>query len=408
MSLFRSEVLAERTAPRWGQVIVSRSPLLGWASLGLVLLALAGLAAVLSLEYARKVRISGYLEPHGGIAEVSVPAPGRVAVLHVGNEDLVQAGQVLAVLDHDRRSEHGGQVYVQEAGYLKASEQRLQKRALTDAEKLDSEARSVRRQLSHLAQEQQALQEEQRLVWEQHGLLRAAEERMAKLAADGLVASSAHDEARRGTLAAAQAESQTRRALATVERQIVQARAALERLAREREAQQLAADQELADLSRQLARLAEQRQTAVIAPKSGVVTFVQFAVGDRVAAEQVLMTVTPVSGGTDLVLLASADAATDMAVGDEVRFKALSGQRRRNPIGTAVVRELSQTPQKPYKLHSWIAVNGPVFRARARVSKFPEGFPVRDGMRVDAFVVTKSRTLWRWLGSPLIGALETL
>ena len=408
MSLFRSEVLAERTAPRWGRVIVSRSPVLGWASLGLVLLALAGLAAVLSLEYARKVRISDYLEPHGGIAEVTAPAAGRVAALHVRDEDQVQAGQVLALLNHDRYSEHGGRVYVQEVDYLKASQQRLRRRTLADAEKLDSEARSVRRQLNHLGEEQAALLDEQRLAQEQRALMRTAEVRVAKLAAQGLVASSAYERERQGTLAAAQAASRTRRALAAVERQIVQAQAALVRLDQEREAQRLAADQELADLSRQLVRLAEQRQTAIVAPKDGIVTFVQFAVGDRVAAEQVLMTVTQVSGATNLVLLASADAATDMAVGDAVRFKALSGQRRRNPIGTAVVRELSQTPQKPYKLQSWIVVNGPVFRARAQVSKFPEGFPIRDGMRVDAFVVTKSRTLWRWLVSPLLAALEGL
>ena len=94
--------------------------------------------------------------------------------------------------------------------------------------------------------------------------------------------------------------------------------------------------------------------------------------------------------------------------GDEVRFKALGGQRRRNPIGAAVVRELSQTPQKPHQLRSWVAVNGPVFRARAEVAKFPDDFPRRSGMQVDAFVVTKSRTLWRWLLTPLLDALEDL
>ena len=408
MSLFRSEVLAERTAPNWGTVIVSRAPALGWASLGLVTAAIAGLTAVLSLDYARKVPIVGYLEPRGGIAEVIAPAAGQVAALHVRGEDRVRAGQVLALLDHDRYGEHGRQVHVQEAGYLRASIERLRQRALADAEKLDAERRSIRRQLDHLAQEQAALRDEQGLAQEQRTLLRKAEQRMAKLAAAGLVAGAALEQERRRTLAAAQAESQTRRALAANDRQMVQARAALVRLHQERQAQQLTAEQELADLSRRLGRLAEQTQTAVVAPKSGIVTFVQFAVGDRVAAEQVLMTVTPQAGVTDLVLLASANAATDMAVGDEVRFKALGGQRRRNPIGAAVVRELTQTPQKPYQLRSWIAVKGPVFRARAEVSKFPEDFPMRNGMRVDAFVVTKSRTLWRWLVSPLVSALEGL
>ena len=408
MSLFRSEVLAERTVSRWGTVVVSRAPALKWASLTLVLVAIAGLAGVLSLEYARKVRVSGYLEPRAGIAEVTAPASGRIAALNVGEEDQVRAGQVLAVLDHDRYSEQGRQLHLEEASYLRASLQRLQQRALADAEKLDSERRSLQEELNHLTGERVALRDELALASEQRTLLRLAEDRLLKLMREGLAASASYEQGRQRTLAAAQAEIQIERLLAANERQIAQAREALVRIDREREAQQLAVDQERADLSRQLARLGEQRQTAIIAPMSGVVTFVQFGVGDQVAAEWVLMTVTPDGGAIDLVLLADANTATDMAVGDEVRFKALSSHRRRNPVGLAEVRELSQTPQKPHLLHSWVAVNGPVFRARAEVAKFPDDFPKRSGMQVDAFVVTKSRTLWRWLLTPLMESLEDL
>lgn len=408
MSLFRSEVVAERTAPSWGAVVVSQAPALKWASLALVLAAGAGLAAVLSLEYARKVRVSGYLEPRAGIAEVTAPASGRIAALKVGEEEQVRAGQVLAVLDHDRHSEQGRQVHLQEASYLRTSLRRLEQRALADAEKLNSERRSLQEELDHLTGEQAALQEELALASEQKTLLRLAEERLFKLMREGLAASASYEQGRQRTLAAAQGEIQIERTLAANARQTAQAREALVRIDREREARQLAADQERADLSRQLARLGEQRQTAVVAPMNGVVTFMQFGVGDHVAAEWVLMTVTPDDSTIDLVLLAGANAATDMAVGDEVRFKALSGHRRRNPIGAAVVRELSQTPQKPHQLRSWVAVNGPVFRARAEVAKFPDDFPKRSGMQVDAFVVTKSRTLWRWLLTPLLDALEGL
>ena len=393
---------------RWGTVVVSRAPALKWASLALVLVAIAGLAAVLSLEYARKVRVSGYLEPRAGIAEVTAPASGRIAALNVGEEDQVRAGQVLAVLDHDRYSEQGRQLHLEEASYLRASLQRLQQRALADAEKLDSERRSLQEELNHLTGERVALRDELALASEQRTLLRLAEDRLLKLMREGLAASASYEQGRQRTLAAAQAEIQIERSLAANERQIAQAREALVRIDREREAQQLAVDQERADLSRQLARLGEQRQTAIIAPMSGVVTFVQFGVGDQVAAEWVLMTVTPDGGAIDLVLLADANTATDMAVGDEVRFKALSSHRRRNPVGLAEVRELSQTPQKPHLLHSWVAVNGPVFRARAEVAKFPDDFPKRSGMQVDAFVVTKSRTLWRWLLTPLMESLEDL
>ena len=408
MSLFRPEVLAERNAERWGLAVTSQAPRLVLASLGLVLFGLLGMAAVLGLDYARKIRVSGYLEPRGGIAEVTASQGGRVAALNVGERDHVQPGQVLAVLDHDHYSEQGRQVHLEEAAYLRASIDRLEQRVRAAEERQASDLDAVREELGHLVLERGALAEELRLAEQREALRRAAEERALTLLADGLLAAARYDQERQATLTVAQAVSQLRRALAGNQRQSAQSSQALIRLEREHQALRLQLQQERADLARQLARLAEQRQTAVVAPKGGVVTFVQFAVGDRVRAEQVLMTVAPVDAASQLVLLADAGAAADIAPGDEVRFKALGGQRRRNPLGAAIVREVSQAPQKPYQLRSWVAVDGPVFRARAEVLRHPEGLAVKGGLRVDAFVVTESHRLWRWLLEPLTAALEGL
>ena len=373
MSLFRPEVLAERRSEQWGSAVASSAPRLVLASLALVLVGLLGMAAVLGLDYARKIRVAGYLEPEGGIAEVTAAQGGRVAALKVSEQDQVTQGQVLAVLDHDHFSEQGRQVHLEEAAYLRASLERLERRMRTAEDKRASDLEAVREELAHLALERDALVEELRFAEQREALRQAAEERARKLLADGLLATANYDQERQATLTVAQAASQLRRALAGNQRQSAQARQALVRLEREHQTQRLQLQQERADLARQLVRLGEQRQTAVVAPRDGVVTFAQFAVGDRVRAEQVLMTLAPVDAATQLVLLADAAAAADIAPGDEVRFKALSGQRRRNPIGAAVVREVSQAPQKPYQLRSWVAVDGPVFRARAEVLRHPEG-----------------------------------
>jgi len=408
VALFRSEVLAERNAEPLGSVIVWRAPRLAQASAALVLIALLGAVAVLSLDYARKVQVGGYLERKGGIAEVTAPAAGRVAALNVKEQEPVQRGQVLAVLDHGRYSEHGRQVHLDEARYLEASMARRERRMRTARKQGQSDRDAVRNRLEHLALEREALAEELRLAESRTALQGAAEARARKLLENGLLAAAGFEQARQATLAAAQTASRNRRALAGNGRQSAEGREALIRLEGEHQALQLQFQQERADLARQLSRLAEQRQTAVVAPKSGVVTFAQFTVGDWVRAEQVLMTVAPENAATQLVLLATAAAAADITPGDEVRFKAMGGQRRRNPIGAAVIREVSQAPQKPYQLHSWVAVNGPVFRAKAEVLRHPEGATLKGGMRVDAFVVTQSQTLWRWLLEPLSAAMEGL
>lgn len=408
MSLFRPEALAERRSERWGSAVASTAPRLAQASVVLVALGLVGMAAVLGLEYARKVRVSGYLEPQGGIAEVTAAQAGRVAALKVRERDRVARGEVLAVLDHDHYSERGRQVHLEEAAYLRASIERLERRMRTAEQRRTSDLEAVREEIGHLVLERGALADELRLAEQREALRRAADERALKLLTDGLLAAAAYDQERQATLAVAQTVNQLRRALVGNERQSAQGTQTLIRLEREHQASRLQLQQERADLARQLARLAEQRQTAVVAPKDGVVTFVQFTVGERVRAEQVLMTVAPAETTAQLVLLADAAAAADIAPGDPVRFKALGTQRRRNPIGAAIVREVSQTPQKPYQLRSWVAVDGPVFRARAEVLRHPEGLAVKGGLRVDAVVVTESYRLWRWLLEPLTAAVEGL
>ena len=408
MSLFRPEVMAERRSERWGSAVASSAPRLVQASMALVLVGLLGMAAVLGLDYAHKVRVSGYLEPEGGIAEVIASQGGRVTALNVSEQDRVVRGQVLAVLDHDHYSEQGRQLHLEEAAYLRASIERLEQGMRTAEAKQASDLDAIREELGHLALERAALAEELRFAEQREALHQAAEERALALLSDGLLATASYDRERQATLAVAQAVSQLRRALAGNQRQAAQGHQALVRLEREHQARRLQLQQERADLARQLARLAEQRQTALVAPRDGVVTFVQFTLGDRVRAEQVLMTLAPVHAAAQLVLLADAAAAADIAPGHPVRFKALGGQRRRNPIGAAVVREISQTPQKPYQLRSWVAVEGPVFRARAEVLRHPEGLSVKGGLRVDAFVVTESHRLWRWLLKPLTAAMEGL
>ncbi len=385
-----------------------RAPALNRASLGLIVLAALGFGLVLSLEYARKVRVAAYLEPRGGMIELVADASGRVQAVHVSEGSVVESGQVLMALGHDRHGESGQPLRKREAEFLVAARLRLNQRTSADLARQASQLRALEDELDHLQGESVALTRELRLAEEQVALLRRAEARSGSLLADAVVARAEHERNRRNTLDAVLGESRIRRALAANQRQLAQAREARLRLPREHRAHQLQLAQEQADLARQLARLGEQRQTSVIAPRDGVITFVQFSAGDQVTANQALMILTPAEATADLVLLADAAVAADIEVGGEVRFKALGASRRSNPVGAAIVRELSDTPQRPVQLRSWIPVQDAVFRARAEVTVLPEGLPLRHGMQVDAFVVTRSKTLWRWLLEPLTSALQKL
>ncbi len=407
-SLFRPEAVAERNQSHWGAILVTQAPALRWASIGLLLACAVGAGLVLNLDYARKVRVAGYLEPAGGIAEVTAPMAGQVAILHVREGSVVRRGEPLLSLDLGRLDESGVPVHALEADHLRASIRRLDALAGADLDRHESELRSVRRELIHLDTEQGGLRDELMVVEEREALFAGEERRLQRLSERGLVARSVFDGQRRETLAVRQSASQLRRALAGNRAQADLRRAALVRLQGEFQIKKLRMDQERAGLERQLEQALGEYRTTIVAPRDGMAAFLQFGVGDRVAAQQVLMTVAPDARGFDLVLLAGAGAAGRIAVGNDVRFRVLDAGREGDTNGAAVVRQISRTPQKSYHLVSWIPVEGPVFRARAEVVAYPGKLRLRHGVQVEAFVVTASKSLWRWLAEPLTSALDLL
>ncbi|MCY4565712.1 MAG: HlyD family efflux transporter periplasmic adaptor subunit [Gammaproteobacteria bacterium] len=408
MSLFRPEVAAERARSNWGSVIVTKAPALRWASIALLLACCIGAGLVLRLDYARKVQVAGYLEPAGGIAEVTAPLAGQVAVLHVREGTPVRRGQPLLALELGRLDENGVPLQALEAEHLRGMIRRLDELSEAQAERHRAELSSVRQEIVHLDGERRGLQEELTVAGERQALLGRAEARLERLSGQGLAARAEFDRRRQETLAARQSSSQLQRALAGNRARADLKRAALARLDRDFNVQQLRMEQERAGLERRLQQARDEYRTTIVAPRDGIAAFLQFGQGDRVVADQVLMTVAPQASEFELVLLADTASAPRLAVGNEVRFRVLGAERDGDPLGAAVIREISRTPQKPYRLVSWITVDGAVFRARAEVVEYPEKLRFRHGVRVDAFVVTTSRALWRWLVEPLRSALEAL
>ena len=408
-SLFRAEaVAAQRTGSHWGSIIVTQAPALRWTSVGLLLACAIGAGVVLSLDYARKVRVAGYMEPVGGIAEVTAPMAGQLVALHVREGANVRRGEPLMSLDLGRLANSGVPIQALEAEHLQASIHRLDELAGAQLRRHQTELQTVKRELTHLDAERRGLRDELAVVEEREALLARAEGRVKGLSARGLVARSVFDRQRQETLTARQTASQLRRTLTGNRAQADLRHAALVRLEGEFRVQKLRMDQERAGLERQLEQALVEYRTTIVAPRDGVAAFLQFGVGDRVAADQVLMTVAPDAQAFDLVLLAGAGAAGRIAAGNDVRFRVLGAGREGETNGAAVVRDISRTPQKSYRLVSWIPVEGTVFRARAQVVSYPEKFRLRHGVQVEAYVVTASKSLWRWLVEPLTSALEVL
>ncbi|MFM2084589.1 MAG: hypothetical protein RLY95_1407, partial [Pseudomonadota bacterium] len=108
MRLFRKEALAANLPRLHGEIVVRGN----WVMWTLTVVVLACVAGILTLvffaEYTRRVSVSGYLIPVGGVVRVYSPQAGRAAQVLVSEGEVVAAGQALAVVADERPDTTGG------------------------------------------------------------------------------------------------------------------------------------------------------------------------------------------------------------------------------------------------------------------------------------------------------------
>jgi membrane fusion protein len=106
-SLFRPEALAAQSSQLLGGIRIATPPrfaVIACVALGLVL----ALVAFATLGHAtRKARVAGVLLPAGGLLQLGSYQPARLQAVHVREGDVVEAGQVLAVLQLGSYSDKG-------------------------------------------------------------------------------------------------------------------------------------------------------------------------------------------------------------------------------------------------------------------------------------------------------------
>ena len=408
LSLFRSEVLSERSKPQWDQIVISRSRGLNTLCLVLLSTSAVGVGLLLAVEYAPKIRVAGYLEPEGGTTDVIAQAAGTVTRVFVGEDDGVIQGEALMELDHTRFVAGGQRATELASDHLHDSLRRLADAASVDERSYHSAQLKLERQVIHLLTEQGLLQEELKLATERWSLVESTYARVRQLAIKGVVSRAEWQAERERLLGYKQSLSQLRRLLATGARRIVQFEQERLGVAQTQADERQRRAERRAELRRNIAALEERAHSTLVAPKAGVTSFLQVKIGDYVALGEVVLSIVGENPSAALVLSIGADAVNDVRIGDAVRFRVLGATQRQSQAGRAVIQELSRTPQKTRKLVAWFPVLGPTYRARAEITELPPGVSGQRELPVEARVLGERRSLWRWLLTPLLAAWRGL
>lgn len=401
-SLFRTEVMEQRTQRLWGELVLSQPLSTRVVVAALCLLVLLMLVFLASCTYTRKVSVQGRLVPDRGVIEVPAPQRGLLVEMLVAPGDLVAAGQPLfrLQLDHtlgatdalttslaaslqQQREQLQSQLLLQRAALQRAQEAEVQQSALLWAS------------LAHL---QAMLQREQQL----ESIRQTALQRARLLQQQGHLASADRDAALLQSL-------QQQQAREDIELQILAQQTRLQELAsrhhetRTQGQQRLHALQvELADLQQRLVRVAAEQATLQRAPLAARVSAVHLQPGMPAAPDQSVLALLPANSQLQAELLVPGTAIGFVGAQQTVKLRYDAFPYQKFGMQQAVLQAVMQSPEplRPGEPAQ------PLYRALARLERqsvlaYGVAQPLMAGMQFTADVVVDERSLLEWLLEPL-------
>lgn len=437
-TLFRQEALNARQAQWLGGVRIGRRLSFGVVTVCALLIASAVSAFALWGEITRKARMGGFTTHSRGQISLAAPATGVLESVAVVEGESVGATQLLFVVSTERASasasggggggapEFGGTGNPAASIGARAAASLRDRRASLEADKslrrLQTQQRTeaLNERLRGNAAEGRLLDAEAALAASRVQLAQTSLARQQRLAAEGFV-SDAQTQQKTEELMGVQASANA------TER----SRAGLQRDARAIHAEitagssALAAD--LSQIERSLSLLAQEssenearRQSVVLAPVAGVVTAVNFHVGQSVVAGQALATVLPHSEAAERLavhLYAPSRTAGFVQVGQTVMMRYAPYPYQKFGLHSGVVTAVGATPINPQDLPQGNAQailqgaqsNEPLYRITVKphaqsILTYGQVQALKPGMALEADVLQDKRAIWEWVLEPVLAA----
>lgn len=419
MQLFRDEVQQAHSAQWLGTVRLCR-PLSASLITGFALAAAALLVAFgIWGEVNRKVKLTGLVVPTLGSVSITAPHTSLVAERRVEEGQLVEAGDVLLVLNADRRTPQG-ETSVLISDQIMARQRSLGlERAMREVQAQERNL-VLRARITTLESQMRQADDEIQLQSQRVELASKSVERYHQLVKEGFVS---------------EAQAQTK------QEELIDAKARIQGLRRSRltlyqDRQSLFGElqstktqlrAELAQLERSSSSLSQEgtenqaRNVAIVsAPIRGVVTAIEIKPAQPVQAGQTLATLVPASNSErplEAYLFAASRTAGFVLPGQTVYLRYAAFPYQKFGLHMGRVTSVSATPFANSELPSNIAqqlgsLSGsqePLFRVavqldRQSVEAFGQRLPLKPGMALEADVLQERRKVWEWLFEPVLAA----
>lgn len=402
--LFRQEALAARADNSAGPALRIRPVGATRLTVFFAALALGVLLLLIFGSYTKKERVQGAIQARDGVATVVPPEAGLVQRVLVKDGQVVQAGQPLIALNHDRQTDAGSTQALLSTN-LQGRRQQVQTQTEAQQRAMQATWAGLDQRIAQGQRNADSLSEEIRLQSQQVASSRKLLDQLQPLLAERIVSELQYEQQRQALLdqsARLQAlERQRSAALADV----ALAREERTRVGAEHRVTQAGLDRDLLTLQQEEVQRQSAGQTVLTAPITGTVTNLLVTPGQSVAAGASVVAIVPADSPMTAVLYVPSTAIGFIQAGQRVRvsYDAFPYQRFGQYHG--VVHSVSQT-DVPMAANPDKQDRRAYFLVRVRldtstVKAYGAEIPLRPGLTLTADIEIDRRSLIRWMLDPL-------
>lgn len=422
MTLFRSEVYERKTKHWLGTIQLARPVSFSIVCVMAVLIFLLTLILLIEGTYTRKARLTGILAPIDGAATLSASGAGVIQDVRFHEGDIVKKGDVLFIIDTDRRSivdKNSGSDIAFAAAQIASRLQSAESDRINRIAIADQRNRATSDQIKSGVDEISEIDEEIVLQTRRVALVEKMLVRYQKLKDDGYFSDaqlqSKQDE---DFDMVAKLRSLQRNRLDLIKNQDV-LKAAKKSAKMELLSELSLADRNLSSLRQERVEMLSKSTSVITAPHNGRLAGLGVQIGQSVRDGQSLGTVIPMQNGTTALqaqLYAPSKTIGFVQEGQRVYLRYAAFPYQKFGIHQGIVKRISTTPfainELPTNLSQQVATqvgnNEALYRIDVALEKqnltaFGKEITLRPGLALEADVRQDTRKLWELLFEPLMG-----
>ena len=371
-----------------------------WTWLTVLLLSMFGVAIVLAplLTFHRTETVRGWLVPDQRVTQIVSQRSGLIEALKVKPGDTVKSGDVLVVLSADQRADDGNSRYSKDAASIASELAEIGKQRKLVRGRFEREQKLTRQQLQRLADELNAMQQQQTAQGER---VEVAVEKLSRLEDAANAVPEWRLLEQRDEVSSRRVASQS---LHQQRLEVLRERESLESqlasLPAETELRISALREREVRLGRELHRMNSDSRFSLTAPYDGRVADILVAEGETVFAGQGLLAVLPEDAHLSAEVFVSSVAAGFILPDQQVRiaFDAFPRYKFGTTDGTVV--QVADYVTLPGEAPQALKLREAAYRANVVFDDSP--LPLRPGMTLGAELVLEERSVLDWLLEPLL------